>query len=213
MKKTLVLITFATLLLSGYSVAEICYPIHEVKVAREVQKIEVESLYQLFNLSISKPLEITDESIYVDANDVTIPSNVSADKIESALVGTELAGFGNVYIEAEKIYGINAIHLLSITIWESGWGESRLAKLKNNVSGFMAYDHDPYGSAKSYECKSESILDTAKLLSESYVLRGRTSLKTIGDIYATDGNWAYGVDAVSKTVLGRIEKNFGNVEN
>lgn len=208
-RKTLVLITLITLLLSGVSVAEISYPIHRVSVENVERKFEVWSLYQLFKLNISSDIQLADESIYVNANDVTVPSNASVEKLNSAIEGTGLAGFGNVYIEAESQYGINAIYLLSLTIWESDWGESVLAVNKNNVSGYMAYDHDPYNSAKSYECKSESILDTARLISRGYVREGRTSLRSIGEKYATDTNWANGIEAVSKTLLNRIEKNFG----
>lgn len=173
-----------------------------VIVPEKVQPMTVESEYQLEEY----PQEITYESLRMDEHDVTTPSNASEELLNLAIEGTNLENFGYAYIEAEKVYGINAIYLLSLTIWESGWGESPLAVKKNNVSGFMAYDLNPYDSAKSYSCKSESIMDTAKLISRGYVSNGRRSISAIGDIYASDENWSDGVKSVSKTVLKRIEK-------
>lgn len=178
-----------------------------VSVPRAEKPSEYDISYQLEKITYVQ-LEPR-EYLQVDRNDITIPSNATAEELDIAVAGTGLEGLGYVYIQVEKDYGINAIHLLSLTIWESGWGESPLATNKNNVSGFMAYDLNPYDSAKEYTCKSESIIDTAKFLSTKYTSQGVKSLVEIGKTYASDKNWSNGINSVSETVINRVEKNFG----
>ena len=71
--------------------------------------------------------------------------------------------------EAENTYGVNALLTLSVAINESGWGQSRIAKDKNNLFGMGAIDSDPYNGAYSYPSTRESVLDfTQNFISNGY---------------------------------------------
>ncbi len=38
--------------------------------------------------------------------------------------------------EASGDYGLNPIYILAHAIWESGWGRSTIARIKNNLFGY-----------------------------------------------------------------------------
>lgn len=73
--------------------------------------------------------------------------------------------------DAEDTYGVNGFLIASIACLESSNGTSKLAENKNNLTGYNANDDyegtSSFGS--SFSSKSESILATAKLISEKYV--------------------------------------------
>lgn len=144
------------------------------------------------------------KEILYDYNNVCTPSNASPSQVDLALVGTGLEGLGYAYINAENWYGINAMVLIGITAQESGWGTSKLALEKNNLSGFMAYDNDPYNSAMTFESQGDSIIATAKLLQESYVSIGLVDLKSINSRYATDKEWHNKVNWIADSIHIKI---------
>ena len=63
----------------------------------------------------------------------------------SALYGTS-----EYYMEAEELYGANAISVFGLSLNESGGGRSSLAVKKNNVFGHSAYDGMAYESGTGY---------------------------------------------------------------
>lgn len=179
-------------------------PIHNISVvtSRGATEMRVPKL-AIVNTPIN---EIANESVLIfNPDNVTQSSGATAEYLDLAIQGTGLDGLGEAYVGAEKDYGINAIFLLSITVLESGWGESRLAVEKNNVSGFRAYDSDPYNSATIFTTKEQSIRRTAEVLSKEYVALGRNTIVDIGKKYARDKRWASKVHSVSQTILKRIE--------
>ena len=56
-----------------------------------------------------------------------------------------------VFFEIEQKYNINGVFLASVAIHESGWGTSLIAKDKNNLFGYGAYDSSPYQSSFSFD--------------------------------------------------------------
>ncbi|MGL4772591.1 MAG: glucosaminidase domain-containing protein [Clostridium sp.] len=60
-----------------------------------------------------------------------------------------LRNSGQAFIDAQDKYGVNALLMLGVAINESGWGNSSLAKNKNNIFGLEAYDSTP-GDAKQF---------------------------------------------------------------
>lgn len=62
----------------------------------------------------------------------------------------------------EKIYGANALMMLSLAIHESAYGKSYLAFTKNNLFGHAAYDSDAERYASRYANISSSIYSHAK---------------------------------------------------
>lgn len=141
----------------------------------------------------------------LDSSNLRARSNVSASYIDSKLAGTPMAGLGKDFKEAEEKYGINALFLTGLAIHESNFGKSNIARDKNNLFGFQAYDSSPYASARNFTTKGESIDHVARYLSQNYLTQDGKyfngySIASIGKRYATDPLWAT-----------KIEKRIGNL--
>lgn len=101
-------------------------------------------------------------------------SNYTADEINRYITAhtasdSKLRNLGAALKEAENTYGVNALLTLSVAINESGWGQSRIAKDKNNLFGMGAIDSDPYNGAYKYPSTRESVLDfTKNFISNQY---------------------------------------------
>ena len=81
-----------------------------------------------------------------------------------------------IFYNAEQKYKINGILLAAIGIHESAWGTSKLATEKKNLFGYMAYDRDPYNSAKLFETYEEAINTVAEALSSRYLHAAGTKI-------------------------------------
>jgi beta-N-acetylglucosaminidase len=138
---------------------------------------------------------IVNNNLAAISEDVRNSSGDSLDNINRSLEGSAMSGLGAAFKAAENSYGVNAYFLTALAAHESDFGSSAIARDKNNLFGFMAYDHNPYESAKSYSSVEESIFDVAQYLSEQYLSEGGkhyngVSIEGIGTRYATDPLWA-----------------------
>ena len=109
----------------------------------------------------------------------------------------------------EKQYNINGVFIAAVGIHESAWGTSKIAKEKNNLFGYGAYDSNPYNGAYNFSEYSESIDLIARVFVKYYINPKGTNiyggekaagtyyngptLSGINTRYATDKNWANGV--------------------
>ena len=109
----------------------------------------------------------------------------------------------------EKQYNINGVFVAAVGIHESAWGTSKIARDKNNLFGYGAYDSNPYNGAYSFSNYSESIDLIARVFVKYYINPKGTNiyggeqavgtyyngptLTGINTKYATDKNWANGV--------------------
>ena len=109
----------------------------------------------------------------------------------------------------EKQYNINGVFVAAVGIHESAWGTSKIARDKNNLFGYGAYDSNPYNGAYSFLDYSESIDLIARVFVKYYINQKGTNiyggeqavgtyyngptLTGINTRYATDKNWANGV--------------------
>lgn len=98
-----------------------------------------------------------------------IDANTTAD--------SKLRGLGQAFKEAEATYGVNAILALGVSINESDYGISNIAKTKNNLFGLKAYDSAPGESADIFATPRDSVIDFAK----NWISRG----------YADPADWRY----------------------
>ena len=60
--------------------------------------------------------------VFTEDTDLTIPSGENAQTIDGFLAGTDLAGLGSAYMQAEQSYGVSARYLVAHSIEELGWG-------------------------------------------------------------------------------------------
>jgi len=120
----------------------------------------------------------------------------------------------------EKQYNINGIFVAAIGIHESAWGTSKIAKDKNNLFGYGAYDSNPYNGAYSFSDYSESIDLISRVLVKYYLNPKGTSiyggeqaqgtyyngatLTGVNKKYATDTNWANAVYKNMKYLYNKL---------
>ncbi|MCY7866036.1 glucosaminidase domain-containing protein [Bacillus spizizenii] len=151
--------------------------------------------------------------------DLRTHSAITAYEIDQyVLKGTALEGLGSAYIKAELDYDVNALFLLSLSIHESGWGTSDIARDKNNLFGYGAYDNSPYQSAVSFATKGEGVQRVAKHLSETYLTQdgqyysGGFTLSHVNKKYASDPKWARKIaktmDKINKDVMANQDTDY-----
>lgn len=128
------------------------------------------------------------------------PSDVSEHFINNRLQGTALEGLGGAFKRAEEKYGVNALFLVSLAMHESNVGRSRIARDKNNLFGFQAYDRSPYSSAGRFMSREACIDHVAGYISRNYLSPSGKyfhgySIESMNVCYATDKNWSQGIKA------------------
>lgn len=130
-------------------------------------------------------------------------------ELDSCLEGTPMEGLGEDFYRAEHEYGVNAIFLIALANHESAYGTSAIARDKNNLFGFTAYDSSPYSSSTGYSSKGESIAMVARFLSENYLTPGGcyfhgVSCAGVNVKYCTSSDWAGKVENHMLRVAGII---------
>ncbi len=139
------------------------------------------------------------------ARGVLSDSGDSAATIDRKLKNTPMAGLGSAFKEAERRSGINAYALASIAIHESAYGRSRIARQKNNLFGFQAYDGSAYKSARTFDSPEQGIYHVADYLKRNYLsVDGKyyngVTLQAIGKKYASDPLWATKVESIMRAL-------------
>ena len=153
------------------------------------------------------------------------PSGLSLEQFKKVL--TDSKDINKIFIEnaqyfyyIEKQYNINGIFVASIAIHESAWGTSQLAKNKNNLFGYGAYDSNPYNGAYEFSSYSESIDLLARVLVKYYlnpkgtkIYDGQVALGTyyngstlsgVNTNYASDKGWASKVYVFMKALYSKL---------
>jgi len=138
-----------------------------------------------------------------------MPSGVSAEKYESAFKGTPLEGIGEMLVFVGAEMEINDLVLAGVIAHETDWGNSRLAREKNNLAGLNACG-DVYNNAFSFDSRIDSIMFLGNLLVTKYCPGGKFfggsyDLKGVGVKYAEDPLWAEKVAGCMKKILDKCE--------
>lgn len=149
-----------------------------------------------FNMLLNKPSGLSLEQFKKILKDDKDKNNIFANNAE-------------YFYYIEKEYNINGVFVAAVGIHESAWGTSQIAKEKNNLFGYGAYDSSPYNSAYTFANYSESIDLLARVFVKYYLNPKGTSiyggekaiatyyngatLTGVNTKYATDKNWANSV--------------------
>lgn len=149
-----------------------------------------------FRMALNKPSGLTLEQFKKILSDDKDTNKIFANNAE-------------YFYYIEKQYNINGVFVAAVGIHESAWGTSKIARDKNNLFGYGAYDSNPYNGAYSFSNYSESIDLIARVFVKYYINPKGTSIfggeKAVGTYYngatltgintryATDKNWANGV--------------------
>ena len=132
--------------------------------------------------------------------DLTLPSGLTLSDYKTIL-GYNASDKNSIFADnyeafynAEQKYGVNGIFIAAVGIHESAWGTSYLAKEKNNLFGYRAYDRDPINSAQDFETYVDAINVVAEALSKNYLTPtgsyyNGTTIEAINTKYATDKAW------------------------
>lgn len=138
--------------------------------------------------SLTKEMDLTAPSGLTLSDYKTILGYNASDK--NSIFADNYEAFYN----AEQKYGVNGIFIAAIGIHESGWGTSYLAKEKNNLFGYRAYDRDPINSAQDFESYESAIDVVAEALSKNYLTQtgsfyNGTTIESVNKKYASDKAW------------------------
>jgi beta-N-acetylglucosaminidase len=171
--------------------------------SRSSQRLEQIRIDQRMNRQFVQTVRAMDD---ITRLDLRKPSGLSIEQADQILKGTGLEGLGKAFVEAEKDYQVNAYYLMAHAAWESNWGKSKLSIEKNNLFGFMAYDNNPYESAKRFSSKSDSVLTVAQFISEHYLSKNGQyyhgpNLEGMNVEYSTDDSWSEGIGQVMRLLV------------
>ena len=135
-----------------------------------------------------------------DVNDLSLPSNLNAQQLEAGLLGN-LKPMAWAFVQAEKIYGVNAVFLASLAGLESGWGKHCYVG-ENNLFGFGRKDFASYG---------ECIFFVAQKLRQNYLngdgcYYNGESIWGVNVCYNGQDVWVQRVAGVMNDIARRVQK-------
>jgi hypothetical protein len=137
--------------------------------------------------------------------DLTLPSGETAASLNQFLAGSDLAGLGASFMQAEATYHVSARYFVAHAILESGWGTSDIAQFKHNLFGFGADDANPYVDAMTFTSFDACIQYVAQFIETNYLTAtGRfyhgPTLRGMNVDYASDPNWAEKIASIADTI-------------
>lgn len=140
----------------------------------EVRKVEVLETIPADEETEADVEVVKNYSLTTESN-LREPSNLSSEDYDLMLTGTPLEGLGYAYANAEAEFGVNGLYLIGLSWLESSQdgvpGASPLARNRNNLVGWGAYDGQEY-RASFFESKESCIMHVAEKLSENYLTEG-----------------------------------------
>ena len=148
--------------------------------------------------------------------DLTLPSGLTLSDYKTIL-GYNASDKNSIFADnyeafynAEQTYGVNGIFIAAVGIHESAWGTSYLAKEKNNLFGYRAYDRDPINSAQDFESYVDAINVVAEALHKNYLtptgsFYNGTTIESVNQKYASDKAWHEKVYSYMEYLYGKLE--------
>jgi len=132
-------------------------------------------------------------------------------QIDNALKGTDLQGLGKYFSFYAWQNNISSLYLTAHAIHESGWGTSYIAKRKNNLFGFGAYDSSPYWSADYFPSREACIEYVSGFIAKNYLWKGglyyvSPTLKGMNKHYASDPNWSTKIASIMNYLYSQMGK-------
>lgn len=153
----------------------------------------------------------TDLNVMVSVTGAQLDAAIRAIRSDSGLIG-----LGNTFVRVGKQYSINPVYLAAHAAWESSWGNSTIARDKNNLYGWTAYDSCPYACATTFASKTDSVETVVPVIKRNYLTPGGRyytshgpTLRGMNVHYATDQNWKNGIASVMNMLAGRIDDTGG----
>lgn len=198
-------------ILMGVVLTACCPFVADADVAISKEEKVSGSTVKLKPVAITSNAVIIAERVDINSNDLTQLSHATYEDMFRMLEGTNLQIISQTFVDAEKQYGVNAIALAAIAGEESGYGKSYLARTYNNLTGIAVYNENCNG--RSFSSWSECIMETAKLLSENYLVEdgkyysGGKGFIEVNQKYSSNSEWAKNCSYIAnKVYLSKLEK-------
>ena len=96
--------------------------------------------------------------------------SVDCCQLEKYCLNRGLSGLSWAFMNGQVEHGVNVLHNIAHAILESASGTSHIARRKNNLYGFKAYDSSPYASAGRFADYPDCINTWTKWFKEQYLL-------------------------------------------
>jgi hypothetical protein len=125
----------------------------------------------------------------------------------------ELAGIGKPAVAAAQKYSINTSYIVAHAALETGWGAARIAREKNNLFGWSAFDASPYSSATGFPDRETCIDFVMGRIIKLYLTpsgryfrrapclgQGGTGSYGMNANYASDPGWGAKIARIANTM-------------
>jgi len=175
----------------------------------EAAKTQVAAARLTIEAKIAPP---TDDGPFTVDSDLTHLATVSGAQLDAAIkairADSPLVGLGQSFVDIGKKHGINAFYIAAHAAWESRWGTSQLARDKNNLFGYGAYDSCPYECAWTFQTREECVDTVMLLVKTDYLTEGGkyyhdATLRGMNVSYATDQNWQNGIASIMNSLASK----------
>jgi len=149
----------------------------------------------------------TNLNVYVGVTGSQLDEAIRSIRSDSGLIG-----LGNDIARIGQEKQINPYYIAAHAAWESSWGNSQLARDKNNLFGYGAFDRCPYECAYSYASKAESVEQVMTNVKADYLTEGgkyyeAPTLAGMNIHYATDQNWKNGIASIMNSIASKVACN------
>lgn len=142
-------------------------------------------------VEVEKQPRIIEEPIVVEHNiqpingyfDIFTPTNFTYEDMYKALDDSSHSGLlhlAEAFVDAEQIYGVNSLYLMSTIGFESGWGKYHSGY--NNLGGWKNAD----GTWRDFDSEYDCIMTVAEGLSTSFREDVGGSLSAVTSRYCPD---------------------------
>jgi len=119
--------------------------------------------------------------------------------------GTNFVGHGEAFIEAAHETGLNPIYIFAHAAWESSWGNSYIARTKQNYYGINATDTEPVVNAYAMgDSMDRGIINGAEWIKENFYDNGCTDLNSMiykGNYASAKGAWIDGITSIANSSI------------
>lgn len=225
-KKLIVLVCLSSMLVGCNlsSQQDLINKVNSNQINKKIQESEVKSEASKSKLITQNKSENKKEedrimNVSYSRENVTSISHVTKSEMREIILNTtgakSMVNLSDTFVEVEEKYGVNAFFMAGIVALESGFATSRRAVEDNNLTGYEVYSDNSEG--KLFPSQKESILQTARHLSENYLKEGAPyykglSVDAIQVNYCpdedVDKNWEGKVNELSCSFLDTYEKIF-----
>lgn len=157
-------------------------------------EVEEESIEVQPTIKIMSPVKLmnTNNHKYFTA-DMDIGAGMSGVTAEMLDAATEhfskyqnfenpFLGKGWIFIEAQEKSGIDALWIYSIAVFESGWGQSKIARERANYFGIGAWDIDMERSKYMGDDLYTGIVNGAIWIAENYYNKGQNTTASMNSV-------------------------------